>query len=137
VNVNDDLKLELEGFSWGSGAYFGNTYMKKRANYTYYKSVLRLAEQYAPNAKSVIDVGAPWPYVTAFSCERRRPAPAPHLLAQLHLLSQGVPPVRRAGARAQLRAERSPRPAPPRPAPPRPPQGSPRRRCSTTGTPRA
>lgn len=41
--------------------------MKKRFhNYTYYKSVLRLAEQYAPDAKSIIDVGAPWPFVTAF-----------------------------------------------------------------------
>ena len=33
---------------------------------SYYKTILRLAEQYAPDAKSVIDVGAPWPYVTAF-----------------------------------------------------------------------
>lgn len=35
-------------------------------NYTYYKSILRLAEQYAPNARSVIDIGAPWPFVSAF-----------------------------------------------------------------------
>jgi hypothetical protein len=39
---------------------------KRIRNITYYKSVLRLAQQYAPDAQSVIDVGAPWPFVTAF-----------------------------------------------------------------------
>lgn len=42
--------------------------MQDRLNFTYYKSILRLAQQYSPNAQSVIDVGAPWPFVTAFNC---------------------------------------------------------------------
>ena len=77
VNVNEDLHLDLDGFGWGDDGFFGNDYMHKRANYTYYKSVLRLAEQYAPHARSVIDVGAPWPYITAFSCEQRTPTLCP------------------------------------------------------------
>lgn len=41
--------------------------MRKRlSNVTYYISVLRLAQQYASDAQSIIDVGAPWPFVTAF-----------------------------------------------------------------------
>lgn len=43
--------------------------MDRRTNAAYYRSIIRLAQQYAPNATSVLDVGAPWPFVTAFRCE--------------------------------------------------------------------
>jgi hypothetical protein len=67
VSVHDDIKLDLEGFDWGNHGFFGKSYMNKRMNnLTYYKTVLRLAQQYSPDAQSVIDVGAPWPFVTAF-----------------------------------------------------------------------
>jgi hypothetical protein len=67
--MNQGLQLHLEGFDWGDHAFFGETYMKRRSNYTYYLRILDAAKRYAPSAKSVIDVGAPWPYVTAFDCE--------------------------------------------------------------------
>lgn len=66
MNINEDLHLNLEDFNWGKKNFFGSAYMKRRSNLDYYKAIVRLAQHYAPDAKTVIDVGAPWPFVTAF-----------------------------------------------------------------------
>lgn len=56
-HTQSDLKLpDLDGFDWGDRENYEKEYMRKRSNYTYYKSILRLAMQYAGEATSVFDV---------------------------------------------------------------------------------